>query len=121
VVRDRIALVGDASGSLDPITGEGLSIAFAQARAFVRSLEHGHLAEYAVAHRRISRVPRILTGLLLVIERHPRLRRRMVLTFATRPSLFADLVDVAASGGASSILPDFKSLRPAARITRSGP
>jgi flavin-dependent dehydrogenase len=121
VVRDRLALVGDASGSLDPITGEGLSIAFAQAHALIQSLERGHIEEYAVAHRRISRVPRFLTGMLLGVERHPRLRRRIVRVLASRPSLFVDLVDITASGRLSSILPDFEFLRLAKRSTRSGP
>ena len=106
VVRDRLALVGDASGSLDPISGEGLSVAFAQAHALIRSLGSGCIEEYAVAHRRISRGPRLLTGLLLVFERHPRLRRRIIRTLASNPSLFRHIVDVAASGRLPWTLPD---------------
>jgi flavin-dependent dehydrogenase len=120
VIRENIALVGDASGSLDPITGEGMSIAFAQAHALIQSLKRGRSEEYAVAHRGISRVPRFLTALLLVVEPHPRLRRQMVRTFAVHPSLFGDLVDVAASGRMSSIIPDFKILQLAKRFMRQG-
>jgi flavin-dependent dehydrogenase len=120
VIRENLALVGDASGSLDPITGEGLSIAFAQAHALTQSIERGHIEEYAEAHRRISRVPRFLTGLLLAVERHPRFRRQIVRVFTSRPSLFAEVVDVAASGRISSIAPSFKILRTATRIARPG-
>ena len=119
VARGNLALLGDASGSLDPISGEGLSIAFAQAHALIRSLERGRIREYAAAHRRIVWVPRLVTGVLLGIERHGWLKRRMVQTLASHPSLFANLVDVAASGRLSSILPDFRTHHPATRSTRS--
>jgi flavin-dependent dehydrogenase len=98
VVRGSLALIGDASGSLDPITGEGLSIAFAQADALIRSLERGCIEEYAVAHRRLTRGPRLLTGLLVVIERHPNLRRLTIRALRAHSSLFGHLVEVAASG-----------------------
>lgn len=37
VARDRVLLVGDASGYLDAITGEGCSHAFAPAAALVEA------------------------------------------------------------------------------------
>jgi flavin-dependent dehydrogenase len=96
VTRGNVALVGDASGSLDPITGEGISIAFAQAHALIQCLARDRIADYAGAHRRIVRVPKSFTSLLLVAERNPRLRRTMVRTFASSPSLFGTLVNLAA-------------------------
>ena len=54
VFRGRLALVGDASGSLDPITGEGLAVAFSQAEALVRAISRGSLDDYAADHRRID-------------------------------------------------------------------
>jgi flavin-dependent dehydrogenase len=119
VARGNLALLGDASGSLDPITGEGLSIAFAQAHSLIRALERGRIGEYAAAHRRIERAPRLITGLLLGIERHGWLKRRVVQTLASHPSLFTDLVDVAACGQLSSILPDFGAHHPATQSSRS--
>jgi flavin-dependent dehydrogenase len=121
VVHDNLVLVGDASGSLDPITGEGLSIAFAQARALVRSLERGRIQDYAKAHRRIWRLPRLLTGLLLIVERHRWLRRTIFRLFVWFPSVFSMLVNVAASGHMSLILPGIKTVQPASRIARSKP
>jgi flavin-dependent dehydrogenase len=120
VTRDNIALVGDASGSLDPITGEGISIAFAQAQALIQSLAHGRLDEYAAAHRRIVRVPRLLTSLLLVVETHPRLRRRMLRIFASHLFSFSALVNLAACGHTAPVLPHLKILWPA-RPSRSKP
>jgi flavin-dependent dehydrogenase len=117
VVRDRLALVGDASGSLDPITGEGLSIAFAQAEALIRSLENGCIEDYAAAHRRIRRWPKLMTGLLLAIERHPKLRRRTISVLASNPYLFSHMVDVAASGRLPWSLPNRKLTRPPSRTT----
>ena len=94
VVRGRLALVGDASGCLDPITGEGLSVAFGQARALVRAVRHGSLEGYAADHRRIMRLPRLLTELLLGAECRPRLRRRTIRMFAASPRLFSGLVNI---------------------------
>jgi flavin-dependent dehydrogenase len=88
VARDRVALVGDASGYLDPITGEGLSLAFHQACALVDAIVAGKVAEYADSHRRIVRLPTAMTRLVLMVERHPRLRRRLIRALAAEPELF---------------------------------
>lgn len=101
VSRGRFALVGDASGSLDPITGEGLSVAFSQARALVKAVGRESLKDYAAAHRRIMRLPRRLTDLLLIVEDHRRLRRLAIRTFATFPALFSESVDMIGRSGAA--------------------
>jgi flavin-dependent dehydrogenase len=49
-----VALVGDASGSVDAITGEGLCLLFQQAVALAAALEAGDLALYQAEHRRIG-------------------------------------------------------------------
>ena len=94
VVRDRLALVGDAAGSLDPITGEGISVAISQAGALVRAISKGSISEYAADHRRIMRLPKFVTGLLLAGERRPRLRRLTIRVFAASPRLFTRLVNI---------------------------
>jgi flavin-dependent dehydrogenase len=109
VTRDNIALVGDASGSLDPITGEGLSIALAQAQALIQCLVHERIEDYAGLHRRIARAPKLLTYLLLCAERHPRLRRTMIRVLASHPSVFGTLVDIAASGPTAAVTPKTKN------------
>jgi flavin-dependent dehydrogenase len=92
VVRGNLALVGDASGYVDAITGEGLSLAFRQAEALAAALAAGDLGRYAADHRRACRVPDAMTRLLLAVERRPRLRRRTVRALAADPSLFSCLL-----------------------------
>ncbi|MEM9592621.1 MAG: NAD(P)/FAD-dependent oxidoreductase [Acidobacteriota bacterium] len=88
VVRGRVALVGDASGYVDAITGEGLSMAFHQAAALAEAIAGGKLDDYRRLHRRIGRVPLALTELLLWLEGRPRLRRRAFRALAADPDLF---------------------------------
>jgi menaquinone-9 beta-reductase len=56
VFRGRVALGGDASGSVDAITGEGLCLAFQQAVAVVEAVAAGDLAAYQHNHRKMARV-----------------------------------------------------------------
>ena len=44
VYRGRVALIGDASGTVDAITGEGLRLSFQQAEALAAAMESGDLA-----------------------------------------------------------------------------
>ncbi len=88
----RIALVGDAAGYLDALTGEGLSLGFESALALAAALAAGDLAPYARKLARISALPLGLTRLLLVAARRPRLRRRLVAALAADPLLFANLL-----------------------------
>ena len=46
VYRGNLALIGDASGSVDAITGEGLCLSFRQALALADSLAAGDLSRY---------------------------------------------------------------------------
>ena len=94
VYRDRVALIGDASGSVDAITGEGLCLAFHQAAALADALESGDLSGYQVAHRRLARRPTLMGRLLLLLDSQPRLRRRALRTLAAHPDLFARLLAV---------------------------
>jgi flavin-dependent dehydrogenase len=94
VTAPGLALVGDAGGYLDAITGEGLSLAFHQAEALAAAVRTGDLAAYARAHRRLARLPDALTALLLAVERRPRLRRRTLRALAAEPTLFARLLGV---------------------------
>ncbi len=105
VMRGRLALVGDASGSLDPITGEGLSVAFAQAEALICALTDPSAADYPAAHRRIMRLPRALTRLLLVAERRPPLRRLTIRTLAAVPGLFSRVIGMVGSAGMDAAAP----------------
>jgi flavin-dependent dehydrogenase len=92
VVAGSLALVGDASGSVDAITGEGLALAFRQATALAEALAAGRLPDYVRAHRRLARRPRAMAALLLSLERWPRFGRRALPALGRTPWLFAELL-----------------------------
>jgi menaquinone-9 beta-reductase len=92
VYRGNVALVGDASGTLDAITGEGLSLSFHQAIALAEALECDDLRLYQAAHRRITRRPSWMGRALLLLDKHETLRNRILGTFAAHPDLFARIV-----------------------------
>ena len=94
VFRGRIALIGDASGSVDAITGEGLSLGFHQALALADALESGDLRKYQDSHQRLAWRPGLMERLLLLLGNHSKFRKRAMRTLATHPDLFARLVAV---------------------------
>jgi flavin-dependent dehydrogenase len=84
-----VALVGDAAGYLDAITGEGLTLGFLSAEALVDTLAAERpLAEYERAFRERSATLFRMTRLLLVVAGLPPLRRRVIRALARRPDLF---------------------------------
>jgi flavin-dependent dehydrogenase len=92
VCRGNVALVGDASGSVDAITGEGLCLGFQQSVALAAALEAGDLSLYQAEHRRIGRRPELLAGLMLLLDRRRGLRSRTIRALAGRPNLFARML-----------------------------
>lgn len=90
--RGPVALVGDAAGYADALTGEGLSLAFASARALVSAIVQGDLMGYETTYRKLSRAYYTMTELLLRIAERPRLRRRLVRTLARDELLFDRLL-----------------------------
>jgi flavin-dependent dehydrogenase len=91
--RSRSALIGDASGSVDCITGEGLCLSFKQAIFLAEALAAGDLSSYIRAHRRIMRVPILMSRLLLAMGDCGVLRRRVIRVFAKRPWIFSRLLE----------------------------
>lgn len=83
----RVLLVGDASGYLDPLTGEGLRLGFAQAAAAVRALRDGRPADYDRASPRIVRRAWWMARGLLTLGHIPLLRRNIVPVAARAPAL----------------------------------
>jgi flavin-dependent dehydrogenase len=100
VVRGTLALVGDAAGYVDALTGEGLGLAFREAKALAAALAAGDLSLYAAAHRRIVGAPDRLTRVTLLLTRHRELRRRVIRVLARDAGLFARLLQ-AQNGEAS--------------------
>lgn len=92
VFRGNVALAGDASGSVDAITGEGLGLSFRQALALADALETGELAKYQAAHRRLARRPQVMARVLLLLDRCRPLRRRVLHSLSCDPDLFTRLL-----------------------------
>jgi menaquinone-9 beta-reductase len=88
VFRGNAILVGDASGSVDAITGEGLRLSFEQAFALAGALSSGDLNRYQVAHRRLARRPALMANLMLSLDRCAWLRRRVLHALAAEPRIF---------------------------------
>jgi len=104
VYRGNIALTGDASGSVDAITGEGLWLSFRQAIALADALGNGKLESYQYAHRRLARRPSTMGRLLLLLDRYPSLRMRALRGLAKDPELFARMLAVHLGEASSKFL-----------------
>lgn len=94
VYHNNVALLGDASGSVDAITGEGLCLSFRQALALADALPTGNLRHYQRAHRRLARRPFAMGRLLLLLDKAPVLRLRALRSLSAHPELFARLLAV---------------------------
>ncbi|MGZ5398553.1 MAG: NAD(P)/FAD-dependent oxidoreductase [Nocardioides sp.] len=87
-VAGRVLLVGDAAGYVDALTGEGIALGLAQARAAVAAIADHDPARYEDDWRRISRPHDRLTGALLTASRVPVVRRHLVQAAARVPGVF---------------------------------
>lgn len=96
----RAALVGDAAGYVDAITGEGLSLGFEQARLLAEVLPDAlacgataqTLARYEAGSARAFRRYARMADALLWTARRPRLRRTVVDRLIAMPSVFGLLL-----------------------------
>src|SRR5581483_4263589 len=92
VCNQRVALIGDASGSVDAITGEGLCLAFNQASLAAKCLASGSLDAYQAGHRALTRRPAIMARLMLLLGHREKLRARMMQSFVKEPTFFARML-----------------------------
>jgi len=88
VTNGCVALIGDASGTVDAITGEGMSLAFLQAEALAEAIAQETLAGYEAAHARLRRRPILMARALLAMENRTWAQERVVRIFASEPQLF---------------------------------
>ena len=100
VTAGNVALVGDASGTVDAITGEGLSLAFQQAEALADAIEARDLARYEAAHARLRRRPIWMARMLLAMESRAWAQERVLRIFSSEPELFQRML--AAQAGEAS-------------------
>jgi flavin-dependent dehydrogenase len=96
-VDGRVLLVGDASGYVDALTGEGISVGLAQADALAACLAADRPADYERAWHRVSDPGWHFTAALLWSRNQPLLAPRIVPAAQRIPWLFTTLVNHAAS------------------------
>jgi len=94
VWQENVALIGDASGTVDAITGEGIGLSFHQAVALVRSLESGNLSQYELEHRKLAQRPAWMARLMLLMDRRPALQRRTIEVFRKHPEIFRRFLEL---------------------------
>lgn len=100
LTRGNVALVGDAGGYVDAITGEGMAIAFAEALQLAQALTEAKarlqtpnatlaaVARYRLRATRRRRLPDLLTEGALRLSRRPRVRRRFLAALERKPAVF---------------------------------
>ena len=90
--RGRVLLVGDASGYVDALTGEGIRIGIAQARAAVTAVASGEPESYEKAWTVVTRDFRRLTGAIVRVATSPA-RRFIVPVSHAAPGIFESAVE----------------------------
>jgi flavin-dependent dehydrogenase len=94
VIGKSVALIGEASGSVDAVTGEGMTLAFRQAVQLGKAIASNDLSVYAAAHREIGRLPNLLGRAMLLMDRSARFRSRAVNALHRNPAIFERLLAV---------------------------
>lgn len=92
-VSGRVLLVGDASGYVDALTGEGISLGLAQAKAAVAAVAVQRPVDYEWAWWRVGWRYAVLTHALVQGTRPAWARRGVVRAAAAAPALFSAAVN----------------------------
>lgn len=128
-VSDGVALVGDASGYLDAITGEGISLALAQVQALYDAIGPWMLSnnraptarELQGYSRRISGMVRQhqwITRLVLFLSRNPSLAERAIKGLGRQPELFRWLLSANMGAVSAASIPKLEMMRLATALVR---
>jgi flavin-dependent dehydrogenase len=111
IVHGRALLIGDAAGVVDPISGEGMSLALSTApmaaEVIHEAIASGDLRvldRYAAERRRRMEPARRLAGLILGVSRYPWLADRAVRRLSRDPALFTRLLRAACGAGSIGLL-----------------
>ncbi len=94
----RLALLGDASGYLDALTGEGLCLGLQQARILARLFGQGQLEKYPSLYWRLKARHTLVVNALLWLLQRPSLRDRVFQALHHSPRLFESVIGVAVGG-----------------------
>lgn len=111
IVDGRILLIGDAAGAVDPISGEGMSLALLSARAAAEAIQEaiesddlGALEGYAEARRALMEPASRMSKLLLGATRRPWIANRVVRKLARDGPRFGRLLRAACGAGRLGLL-----------------
>jgi flavin-dependent dehydrogenase len=94
VSRGNVALVGDASGGVDAITGQGLRLSFRQAHALAEAMASDDLEPYERAHRKLARRPMWMGQLMLQLGKNAWLRERTMRAIERRLEIFSRMLAI---------------------------
>ena len=97
VARGNVALIGDASGSVDAIAGEGICLGFRQAEVLAQALVKGDLSIYDRRHRWISLRPHLMAKAMLQLDRGRLVQNAAMFALASQPWVFRKLLELHAS------------------------
>ena len=94
VTAGNVALAGDASGSVDAVTGEGIALSFRQSVLLANAIHAGDLAIYEAGHPATLRLPLWMSRLMLGLDSRPWLRQRAIRFLSAQPQIFAHLLAI---------------------------
>jgi menaquinone-9 beta-reductase len=88
----KVALVGDASGSADAVTGEGIGLSFRQALLLAQAIAVEDLDIYEAGHPLIQRMPHLMSRVMLRLDAWPLMRERSMSVLSSQPQFFAHML-----------------------------
>lgn len=94
VSSGRVALIGDASGSVDAITGEGMNLAFSQAHILAECLAQNNLRRYEKEHKALAKRPTSMARMMLALDWKTSVRQRVMQALHADPRLFRGMLAV---------------------------
>jgi menaquinone-9 beta-reductase len=94
VVRGNVALIGDASGSVDAIAGEGICLGFRQAEVLAKAMATGDLSGYNRAHPRLAWRPYVLANTMLQLDRSQVIQHLALSVLSAHPWVLRKLLQV---------------------------
>ncbi len=92
VTAGNVLLIGDASGSADAVTGEGLAVSFRQAALLAEAIHRNDTGIYEAGHPSTLRLPRMMSKIMLSLDRRPWLRNRAMAALVRDPGLFGRML-----------------------------
>ena len=94
VARGNVALIGDASGSVDAIAGEGICLSFRQAEILATAMAKGDLGVYNRQHPRLALRPHLMAKTMLQLDRGQLIQSGAMSLLQAQPWIFRKLLEV---------------------------